>query len=395
MIQELAAGIFYTGVNERKSKLFESLWPLPYGVSYNSYLIVDEKVVLVDMAEESMSDLHFLKLKAILGDRPIDYVVINHMEPDHTGSLRALYSAYPEITVIGNNKTLAMVEGFYDIHPKTLKVIDGDEINIGTHTLRFHLTPMLHWPETMMTYEVTTQTLFSGDAFGCFGALNGAIMDYEIDLSLYWDEMRRYYATIVGKYGSPVQMALKKLQHVPISMICSTHGPVWKENVAKVIGLYDRYSRYEAEQGVVVAYGSMYGHTAIMAEQVAESIAAGGIRNIQVFDVSSTDSSFILSAIFAWKGLVLAGPVYNSALFPPLQYLMDEIKARDIKDRIFGSLGTYAWGAQPLRLFEEFGNQMKWQSVHPTIEQKYAMHAYRDTPCDALGKAMAEALLKR
>lgn len=389
---ELSPGIFYTGVNDRTTHLFESLWPLPFGISYNSYLIVDDKVTLIDIAEESMREQHFMKIKAVLGEREIDYVIINHMEPDHTGALRDLYERYPNITVIGNAKTQAMLEGFYGIRPNFIVIKDQEELSIGKHTLRFYLTPMVHWPETMMTYCVEDGILFSGDAFGCFGALHGSVVDYQMNLDIYWGEMRRYYAAIVGKYGTPVQNALTKVGKESIKMICSTHGPVWKEFIRDVIHLYDRYSRYDTDAGVVVAYGSMYGHTGAIAEKIAESLAENGIRNIDVFDVSRTDISFILSAIFAWKGLILGSPVYNGELFPPVQALMNAIQSRDIKDHLFGSFGTFAWGSAPLGLFDQFCTRMKWENVYPTIEQKYALQDYQFSPADALGHSMATAL---
>lgn len=392
MYCEIASDIFYTGVNERTLKNFEALWPIPYGVSYNSYLIVDEKIALIDASEVSLHEQHVQKMHDVLGDRKIDYLIINHMEPDHSGALRELYRLYPDVTIVGNSKTLAMVQGFYNIPAKVIEVKDGGTLDLGKHKLRFFLTPMVHWPETMMTYDETSQTLFSGDAFGCFGALNGAIVDKDMETEIYWSEMRRYYATIVAKYGAPVQSALKKLANLPIKLLCSTHGPVWKQYINEAIDAYNRYSKYEAEPGVVIAYGSMYGHTTLLAEKIAEELAAQGVRRIKLYDVGVTDISYILSDIMAYDSIILGSPVYNGELFPKMKALMDAIQSRDIKNRNFGSFGTYAWGAMPLNKLAEFGETMKWETANPGISQKYTLQPNIYDECRALATAMAKKI---
>ena len=262
--------IHYVGVNDRNKHLFEAMWPLPYGVSYNSYLIDDGVVALVDTVDVAFFETYLRKIREIIGDRPIQYLIINHMEPDHSGSISLIRKYYPDIVLVGNRQTFGMVEGFYGVAGERYEVKDGDFLDLGHHRLRFYLTPMVHWPETMMTYDETEHVLFSGDAFGCFGTVDGSCMDTRINLDKYWDEMVRYYANIVGKYGSPVQKALAKLSGLKIDTICSTHGPVWTENIGKVAGIYDRLSRYDAEEGVVIAYGSMYGNTEQMAELWAQ-----------------------------------------------------------------------------------------------------------------------------
>ena len=246
--------IYYVGVNDRNKNLFEGLWPLPNGVSYNSYLIVDEKVCLIDTVEVDFFTQFIENIQEVIGDRPIDYLVVNHMEPDHSGSIALIRKYYPEIQVIGNKKTFGMLSGFYGISENELEVKNGDTLSLGKHQLQFVLTPMVHWPETMVTLDTTSNVLFAGDAFGCFGALNGGVIDSDICCDTFWLEMVRYYSNIVGKYGTPVQNALKKLAGVKLDYICSTHGPVWHDNIQRVIDLYDRMSRYETEEGIAVSY---------------------------------------------------------------------------------------------------------------------------------------------
>ena len=244
-MKEITSNIYYVGVNDRNKNLFEGLWPLPKGVSYNSYLIVDEKVCLVDTVEVDFFTQFIENIRDVIRDRPIDYIVVNHMELDHSGSLALMRKYYPNVTVIGNKKTFGMMAGFYGIGGGCEhEVKNGDTLSLGKHELQFVLTPMVHWPETMVTLDTTTHTLFSGDAFGCFGALNGGVVDRDINCDSFWMEMIRYYSNIVGKYGIPVQNALKKLAGVQIDYICSTHGPVWHDFAARVIGTYDRLSRY-------------------------------------------------------------------------------------------------------------------------------------------------------
>ena len=249
---EITDKVYYVGVNDRVKALFEGLWPLPYGVSYNSYLIDDEKVCLIDTVEVGFFMQFLERLREVLGDRPIDYVVINHMEPDHSGSLSLLRKYYPNVKVVGNKKTFDMLHGFYHIDDNRLEVCNGTTLSLGHHNLQFFLTPMVHWPETMMTYDATDHVIFSGDAFGCFGALNGGIIDSEIDTEWCWLEMTRYYSNIVGKYGVPVQNALKKLGCLQLDYICSTHGPVWHKEIPRVVDMYNRMSLYETDPGLVI-----------------------------------------------------------------------------------------------------------------------------------------------
>lgn len=234
--------IHYVGVNDRTTTLFEGMWPLPKGVSYNSYLIADQKTALIDTVETCYFDTFLEKIRAILGDRPIDYLIINHMEPDHSGSIGLIRRYYPQVTLVASRQALGMLEGFYGLTENTLQASEDTVLELGHHRLSFQMTPMVHWPETMMTFDAAEGVLFSGDAFGTFGALNGGCLDARIDTEEYWDEMVRYYSNVVGRYGQPVQKALAKLKNLPVSMICSTHGPVWVQEKDRVISLYDRWS---------------------------------------------------------------------------------------------------------------------------------------------------------
>ena len=335
---EIKGKVHYVGVNDRNKTLFENLWPLPYGVSYNSYLIDDEMVALVDTVDVCYFEVYLKKIRSIIGDRPINYLIINHMEPDHSGSISLIKQYYPNIVIVGNKKTFDMVEGFYGVGGERYVVGEGDFLALGHHKLRFSLIPMVHWPETMVTYDETEGILFSGDAFGCFGALNGGVIDANINTDIYWDEMVRYYSNIVGKYGAPVQKALQKLQTLKINAICSTHGPVWTEEIPRVVRIYDRLSRYEAEEGVVIAYGTMYGNTAEMAEAIAEELSKQGIRNIVMHNVSHTNHSYIIADVFKYRGLIVGCPTYNTQMYPEMEALLNKLSAREIKGRYMGCL---------------------------------------------------------
>ena len=387
---KLAENLYYVGVNDRHKTLFENMLPLPYGVSYNSYLLVDDKVALIDTVELPFAEEQLETIQQILKGRKVDYLIVNHMEPDHSSGIKALRMAYPNVQIVGNSKTLSMLEGYYGISDGLYEVKEGSELLLGNRTLRFYMTPMVHWPEVMMAYDVENHILFSADAFGCFGTLDGGVLDTQLELDIYWSEMYRYYANIVGKYGNPVQAAFKKFADLQLDMICSTHGPVWTEHLAKAFSLYDRMSRYEGEQGVVIVYGSMYGHTEEMAQAVARG--AGEVcKNVLLYDVSKTDASIILGNIFRYKGLILGSPTYCNELFPPIKSLLDKLEIRGLKNRVFGAFGSYSWAGAAVKGFLSFSERMKWETP-PTVEVKQAM---KPTDCNALvdlGRTIAQGL---
>ena len=392
-MQQITKGTYYVGVNDRNKNLFEGLWPLPNGVSYNSYLIVDEKVCLVDTVEVDFFIPYIRNIQEVIGDRPIDYLVINHMEPDHSGAIELIRKYYPNITLVGNKKTFGMVQGFYGIGTNLLEVKNGDRLALGSRELQFVLTPMVHWPETMVTLDPTTCTLFSGDAFGCFGALNGGVIDAQINCDTFWLEMVRYYSNIVGKYGTPVQNALKKLQGVQIDYICSTHGPVWHEHVAKVIDLYDRMSRYESEEGLVICYGTMYGNTERAAEMIARAASEAGVKNIVMYNVSKTHHSYIIRDVFRYKALIVGAPTYNAGLYHEMEVLLSELAGKDIKNHLLGWFGSYAWAGKAVdRIAEWNETKLHFEPVGTPVELKQSLNEETTAQCFALGKAMAERL---
>ena len=389
---EILPGIHYVGVNDRTTTRFESLWSLPYGVSYNSYLVIDEKVALIDTVEVSFGEQFIDNIRAILKDRPIDYLVVDHMEPDHSSSIKTLRLLYPEMQIVGNAKTLQMLDGYYGIHTLTREVKEGESISLGQKNLSFYMAPMVHWPEVMVTYCPEHKVLFSADAFGTFGALNGGILDSQLSLDHFWDEMRRYYACIVGKYGAPVQKALQKLSGLPIETICSTHGPVWQQEIGRVIGIYDQLSRYEGEPGVVIAYGSMYVNTAQMAEKIARELAVQGVKNIIVYNLSYADISNVIRDIFKYDTLIVGSPTYNGELFPEVGSLLQKISERGIPSRKFAYFGSYTWAGAAVRLLGEFAQKMKWEAICQPTEMKQGYDDHGAQCCTALAKAIAEKI---
>lgn len=395
-IQAITDGIYYVGVNDRTTALFERLWPLPCGVTYNSYIVKGtSKTALIDGVEISEVDKLNRNIHEIIGKNAPDYLVINHMEPDHSGSIAILRSYFPNMTIVGNAKTLEMVKGFYGIEDNVLKVAENDTLDLGGMTLTFKLTPMVHWPETMMTYVKEKSVLFSGDAFGCFGALNGAVVDSEMDVEPYFPEMYRYYSNIVGKYGTFVQKAMAKFKDIPVDYICSTHGPVWHEYRDKVIDIYERLSKYEAENGVVIVYGSMYGNTEEMAETIAQRLAECGIKNIKMHNASFSHLSYILSDIFKYRGLIIGAPTYSNTLFPPVEALVQAIKTREIKNRIVGVFGSYTWAPQSVKRITAVLEEAKLDpSGVPSINNKQAPGKSTVEELRAMAETFADKLLK-
>lgn len=379
-MEKISERIHYVGVNDHSTTLFEGLWPLPYGVSYNAYLVADEKVALIDTVEEPWKDEFVGKIRKAIGERPVDYLIVNHMEPDHSSSIVSIMELYPEITIVASARAVPMLGGYYGIPASRIKVVgDGEKISLGQTELTFYMTPMVHWPETMVTWCENEHTLFSGDAFGTFGVPGlkateheesetvcedpNAITDCGLnDLGIYRDEMIRYYSNIVGKYGVPVQTALKKLASLEIGRICSTHGLVWEKLVGDVVGMYDRLSRYEAEPGVCIAYGTMYGNTEKAAKALAEELTALGVPNA-LHDLRSENASYAIRDTFRYNTLVVGSPTYNGGVFPPVEAFMKAVAARGVKNHRFFAFGSYTWAAASVRQLLEQAAALGFEPV--------------------------------
>ena len=365
-MQKISERIYSVGVNDSDKVLFEGLWPLPYGVSYNSYLVVDEKVALIDTVEAGFEDEFWENICKAIGDREIDYLIVNHMEPDHSSLVGYMLDKYPGLQIVANAKTVPMLQGYYGTPKEKIRVMaDGESLSLGGATLSFHMIPMVHWPETMVTWLAEEQTVFSGDAFGTFGVVGEDIVDSEETFDLYRDEMIRYYSNIVGKYGTPVQSALKKLAGLPVARICSTHGPVWEKNVSEVVGLYDKLSRYEVERGVCIVYGSMYGNTAAAADALALELEARGIPCV-VHDLAGNNAgelgiSGAIRDAFKYDTILAGSPTYNNGIFPPVETFMKALKSRLIKGRRFYAFGSYTWAGSSVNQLNALAQEMGFE----------------------------------
>ena len=385
----LVENVYWVGVNDRRTALFEAIWPIPRGVSYNSYLIRDEKIALIDTVKDLSVGKYLQKLRHLTGaDRRIDYLVINHLEPDHSGAVPILKQIFPQMKIVGNKKTAEFLESLYgisDIHV----VQDGDELKLGKRTLQFHLTPMVHWPETMMTYEASAGILFSGDAFGGFGTLDGGIFDDEVDIHYFEDEILRYFSNIVGKYAPMVQKAIKKLGALEIKIVASTHGPIWRSDPGRIIDLYDRWSRYEVEPGAVVAFASMYGNTEKMVEAVARGLAEGGVTTIRAHDVSTSHVSYVIRDVWRHKGLVLGSPTYDAGVFPWMEMLLKLLAGKRIGNRVVGIFGSHGWAGGAVKVMRKFVEDASLELVEPVVDARFAATPEQLDQCRDLGRTLA------
>ena len=381
---KLSDKLFYVGVNDDEKSLFEGLWPLPYGVSYNSYVVADEKVALIDTVEQGFEEEFLGNVADAIGDRNIDYLVVNHMEPDHSSLTAYMLERYPDMKIVANVKTVPMLKGYYGVSEDRMLVVgEGDTLDLGVSSLRFFMTPMVHWPETMVTWYETEGTLFSGDAFGTFGAVDESVVDQEDTFEEYRDEMIRYYSNIVGKYGTPVQTALKKLSGLDIRRICSTHGPVWEKNIGAVVSLYDRLSRYEVERGVCIVYGSMYGNTAAAADALAMELESRGIP-YAIHDLACNNAGVLgqsgaLRDAFKYDTLVVGSPTYNNGIFPPVEMFMKALSSRLVKNRRFYAFGSYTWSGASVRQLNELASAMNFEILGDGLSFP---QAYTREKCD-------------
>lgn len=387
--------IYWVGASDRRLAKFENMFPIPRGVSYNSYVILDEKTALMDTADASVSERFMENVSAVLDGRKLDYLVINHMEPDHCANIKAIIETYPEVTVVGNAKTMQMMGQFFaNLTPgEKLIVKEGDTLSLGKHNLTFVMAPMVHWPEAMVSYETTEKILFSADAFGTFGALNGILFDDEINFDSIWmEDARRYYTNIVGKYGPQVQAVLKKAAGLDIKMICPLHGPVWRSNLTTLIEKYDKWSRYEAEEdGVLIVYGSMYGNTENAADVIANEIAEQGMTNIAMYDASVTDCSYLIAEAFRYNRIVVAAPTYNAGLFAPVEHFLNDMKALNVQNKKIAILENGTWAPMAGKHMKAIIESMKnMEIVETSVAVKSAMQSSQREDV----KMMVKELLK-
>ena len=360
--QKISSDLIYVGASDRRLALFENIYPIPRGVSYNSYVLLDQQTVLFDTTDASVATQFFENVGAALAGRKLDYVVVHHMEPDHAATLMDLLLRHPEATVVTTAKAAQMMEQFFGTKPAHLQVVkEGDTLCTGTHTLVFTMAPMVHWPEVMMTYDTTSKTLFSADAFGTFGALSGNLFADQVNFEAEWlNDARRYYINIVGKYGVQVQAVLKKAAALDIQTICPLHGPVWRENLGWFIEKHSTWSSYEPEEkAVVIIYGSIYGHTEAAALRLGTLLGERGVRGIKAYDASHTHTSKLVAECFRASHVVLASSTYNNGLFTPIEGLLADLKAHAWQRRTVALIENGSWAPQAAKLMRAELEQMK------------------------------------
>ncbi len=392
-VREVTDDIYYVGVSDRRIQLFENVYPIPRGVAYNSYVILDEKTALVDTVDRSVTGQFFENLTAVLDGRELDYLIVNHMEPDHSSAISEVLVRYPNAKVVCTMAASLILNQFFacDISDRGIFVREGDTLNLGRHTLTFVQAPMVHWPEVMMTFDDVSGVLFSADAFGSFGALNGNLFADEVDFEKDWlPDARRYYCNIVGKYGPQVQAVLKKAAGLEIARICPLHGFIWRQNLGWFIEKYAQWAAYEAEEkGVLIAYGSIYGHTQNAVEILALKLAERGVKNIKMHDVSVTHASYIVADAFKFGTLVFAAATYNGGIFTPMDNLLRDLTAHNLQNRRMATLDNGTWAALAGKQMRE--EIAKWKNctvIEPQISIKSALTDAQQSDLDALADAI-------
>lgn len=396
-VRNVTEDLFWVGGNDHRLALFENVHPIPRGVSYNSYLLIDEKTVLFDTVDWSVCREFIQNVQSLLNGRPLDYLVINHMEPDHGGSIEEIILRYPNVHIISTEKAFLMMRQFgFHIDGREIEVKEGDSFTFGKHQVVFVEAPMVHWPEAMVTFDVTNGVLFAADAFGSFGALDGKLFNDEVNFDRDWiDDARRYFTNIVGKYGPFVQALLKKAGTIDIKIICPLHGPVWRSDFGYILDKYDKWSRYEPEEkGVMIVYASMYGNTEYAAQALASRLCAKGFHNVWVYDVSNTHVSYLISETFRLSHVVLASVTYNLGIYPPMHsYLMD-MKALNMQNRTFAVIENGSWAPKSGALISEFlDKEMKMMNVlDEPITINSALNELSAPDIDALADTIIQSM---
>lgn len=395
----IAPDIYFVGVNDKRLDRFENMFALPQGVAYNSYLIKDEKTALLDTVDSSVTDQFLDNIKGVLQQRELDYLIINHMEPDHCGSIEAIVRLYPKIKLVGNKKTFDLFKQFYsqDVDKNIVLVKEGDVLDLGTKKLKFYMAPMVHWPEVMFSYELSEDILFSADAFGSFGTHNGNLFADESNWeNLFLDETRRYYSNIVGRYGSQVESVFKKLEIEKIKQIFPLHGPLWRKDLNTIFDKYMKWSSYKAEKnGVVIFYASMYGNTEHAAQLLANKLAIRGVGDMRLYDVSKTESSYIIADIFKYSHFVAASPTYNMQLYPVMEQLLRELIMLNVQNRSVAIIGNHSWASAAVKQMVALINQMKnVELIGQPIDIRSSVKEQSDKELEDLADQIAKSVLK-
>lgn len=383
--------IFWIGTNDFETPLFEGLWPIDQeGVSYNAYVINDEKVAVIDAVKSIKEDDYLEKLQSIIGDKEVDYLIVNHMEPDHSSGMVQLIEKYPNMQIVGNRKTLPMMKNFYNIDNNFYEVCDEGTLSLGKHTLQFFVTPMVHWPESMVTYVQEEKILFSMDIFGSYKAPVGSIFDDQNNLDDFDMPIRRYFATIVGKVANQAARALKRLGGLEIQTICPSHGLIWRDKPGHILDLYTKMSTKETDPGVVIAYGTMYGFTRDIAERFAIALKENGVKTVKLYDVAKTDISFIVADIWKYKGLFLGAPSYYGQVFPKMANLLYKLGEIKVDNHKVGFFGNYSWSGGADKSFKAFADETKADLIDEILMIKGRPDAEEAEKIEAYAKLMAD-----
>ena len=398
-VPQITDSVYYVGVNDRMKERFENVWSIPSGVAYNAYLIVDEKTTLIDTVDVCYSDVFFHKLDLILQGRPVDYLIINHMEPDHCAIIPDLVERFPKLKLVASAQGFKIMGQFYgfDIEPHKLQVKEGDVLELGQHSLSFVAAPMVHWPEVIMTFDKLTGTLFSADAFGAFGALGGNLFADEVEWRCdYAAEARRYYANIVGKYGPQTLAVLKKMGSLDIQMICPLHGHLWRKDFDEIVDRYQKWASYTPElDSVCVYYGSVYGNTANAAEILAAKLAERGVRDVRVYDSSKTDTSELVSRAFQYSTLVFAASTYNLEVFDSMDYLVQELSRHNLRNRTAAIMENGSWSPQAGSILQKrLGLMPNMTILEPMVKIRSAVREENLGQIEELADALAKSLGK-
>ena len=396
-VKKVTDDLYWIGGSDRRLALFENVYPIPRGVSYNSYVLLDEKTVLLDTVDASISGLFFENLEYVLNGRTLDYLIVNHMEPDHCAVIGDVVRRYPDVKLVCNAKTVPMLKQFFNfpVEDRTVIVKEMDTLCTGKHTFAFVMAPMVHWPEAMVSYDTVDKILFSADGFGTFGAINGNLFADEVNFERDWlDDARRFFINIVGKYGVQVQNLLKKAATLEIKMICPLHGPVWRENLGWFIEKYDTWSSYKPEdQAVMIAYASIYGNTENAAEILASKLADKGVKNIAMYDVSVTDPSVIVSESFRCSHLVFAAPSYNGGIFTKMETVLSELKAHSLQNRTVAIMENGTWAPVAGRQMREiFASMKNIELLEEGVTIRSAVKEAQEASLEALAEKIASSL---